>query len=82
MNRSEKKLWLWIVADDAEVDNDNDNDGDDIDDIDGLDVDDLLQVKCQPATNFLLKTPHWKQVLSSRFHDHSLSVNINWLDEP
>ena len=44
MNRSEKKLWLWIVADDAEVDNDNDNDGDDIDDIVGVDVEDLLQM--------------------------------------
>ena len=44
MNRSEKKLWLWIVADDVEVDNDNNNDGDDIDDIDGVDVDNLLQM--------------------------------------
>ena len=44
MNRSEKKLGLWIVADDAEVDNDNDNDGDDIDDVDGGDVDNLLQM--------------------------------------
>ena len=32
---------LWIVADDAEVDNDNDNDGDNID---GVDVDNLLQM--------------------------------------
>ena len=44
MNRSGEKLGLWIVADDAEVDNDNDNDGDDIDDIDVVDVDNLLQM--------------------------------------
>ena len=53
MNRSEKKMLrlyelisqrLWIVADDAEVDNDNDNDGDNIDDPDGVDVEDLLQM--------------------------------------
>ena len=35
---------LCIVADDAEVDNDNDNDGDNIDDPDGVDVEDLLQM--------------------------------------
>ena len=35
---------LWIVADDAEVDNDNDNDGDNIHDMDGVDVEDLLQM--------------------------------------
>ena len=44
MNRSEKKMRLWVVADDAEVDNDNDNDGDNIDDMDGVDVEDLLQM--------------------------------------
>ena len=35
---------LWIVTDDAEVDNDNDNDGDNIDDMDGVDIGDLLQM--------------------------------------
>ena len=44
MNRSEKKLWLWIVADDTEVDKNNDNDEDDIDDIDDVGVDNLLQM--------------------------------------
>ena len=35
---------LWIVADDAEVNNDNDNNGDNIDDPDDVDVEDLLQM--------------------------------------
>ena len=52
---------------------------DDVDDVEGVDVDNLLQVKRQPATNFLLKTPHWKQVLCSRFQDQPFSVsNNNW----